>query len=181
MNETEKVAEEKVKVETEVEAKAREMGWNPDKEGVDPGKWIGAEEYVARAPLFEKNRKLSRKVKELESSVKELKVHYSKIENIAYDELEREFQSVLVNLSSDQSLERFRVEYEKINKALKSSHEQEKRLLSKCRELSKDILAGATKVQSALKFSNDDSQTISYLKAELTKTYKFIELSREHE
>jgi hypothetical protein len=36
-------------------------------------------------------------------------------------------------------------------------------------------------VQSALKFSNDDSQTISYLKAELTKTYKFIELSREHE
>lgn len=100
------------------------------------------------------------------------------IENIAYDELEKEFQSVLVNLSSDQSLERFRVEYEKINKALKSSHEQEKRLLSKCRELSKDILAGATKVQSALKFSNDDSQTISYLKAELTKTYKFIELSR---
>jgi len=26
------------------------------------------------------------------------------IENIAYDELEKEFQSVLVNLSSDQSL-----------------------------------------------------------------------------
>jgi hypothetical protein len=26
------------------------------------------------------------------------------IENVAYDELEREFQSVLINLSSDQSL-----------------------------------------------------------------------------
>lgn len=71
--------------ESEVEAKAREMGWNPDKEGVDPGKWIGAEEYIARAPLFEKNRKLSRKVKELESSVNALKGHYSKIESIAYE------------------------------------------------------------------------------------------------
>lgn len=71
--------------ETEVEAKAREMGWNPDKEGVDQGKWIGAEEYIARAPLFEKNRKLSRKVKELESSVNALKGHYTKIEGIAYE------------------------------------------------------------------------------------------------
>jgi len=71
--------------ETEIEAKAREMGWNPDKEGVEDGKWIGAEEYVARAPLFEKNRKLSRKVKELESSVNALKTHYTKIESIAYE------------------------------------------------------------------------------------------------
>ena len=36
-------------------------------------------------------------------------------------------------------------------------------------------------MQSALKFSNDDSHTISYLKAEVAKTYKYLELSREHE
>lgn len=80
-NEVNQEAEAKAKVES----KAIEMGWNPDKEGVDPGKWIGAEEYIARAPLFEKNRKLSRKVKELESSVNALKGHYSKIEGIAYE------------------------------------------------------------------------------------------------
>ena len=80
-NESQQEAESKAKVES----KAIEMGWNPDKEGVDPGKWIGAEEYIARAPLFEKNRKLSRKVKELESSVNALKGHYSKIESIAYE------------------------------------------------------------------------------------------------
>lgn len=71
--------------ETEIETKAREMGWNPDKDGVEDGKWIGAKEYIARAPLFEKNRKLSRKVKELESSVGALKQHYSKIEELAYE------------------------------------------------------------------------------------------------
>ena len=71
--------------ESEIDAKAREMGWNPDKDGVDDGKWIGAKEYIARAPLFEKNRKLSRKVKELESSVGALKQHYSKIEELAYE------------------------------------------------------------------------------------------------
>lgn len=87
------------------------------------------------------------------------------IESIAYDELEKEFQEVLASLYADQSLDRFRVEYEKIHKALKASHEQEKKLLSKCRELSRDILAGATRVQQALRFSNDDSQTISYLKS----------------
>ena len=72
---------------------------------------------------------------------------------------------MLSSLSSDPTLDRFRVEYEKIHRALKHSHEQEKKLLGKCRELSKDIIAGAAKLQSALRFSNDDSHTISYLKA----------------
>ncbi len=102
------------------------------------------------------------------------------IEKIAYEELEMEFQTVLASLSSDQTLERFKAEYEKIHKSLKHSHEQEKKLLGKCRELSKDIISGAAKLQSALKFSNDDSHTISYLKAEVAKTYKHLELSREH-
>ena len=85
---------------------------------------------------------------------------------------------MLSSLSSDPTLDRFRVEYEKIHRALKHSHEQEKKLLGKCRELSKDIIAGAAKLQSALRFSNDDSHTISYLKAEVAKTYKYLELSK---
>ena len=38
-------------------------------------------------------------------------------------------------------------------------------LLTKCRELSKDILGGAGKVQIALKMSSDDMQTITFLRA----------------
>ena len=45
------------------------------------------------------------------------------------------FSQVLQELVGDQSLERFRAEYDKLHKALKKSHESEKRLIKKCREL----------------------------------------------
>eukprot|EP01036_Dinobryon_divergens_P058313 gene58313-77811_t len=46
----------------------------------------------------------------------------------AFEALERDFQEVLTELMGDQSLEKFRLEYEKLHRALKKSHEQEKRL-----------------------------------------------------
>lgn len=67
-------------------AEARKMGWKPEDEyDGEPGKWIPAEEYVARAPIFEKNRKLTRKIKDLESSVSALKQHYERVEELAYN------------------------------------------------------------------------------------------------
>lgn len=64
----------------------------------------------------------------------------------------------------DKSLEKFRVEYEKLHRALKKSHESEKRLMQKCRELNGEIVANAAKVQTALKLSQEDQNTISSLK-----------------
>lgn len=64
----------------------------------------------------------------------------------------------------DKSLERFRVEYEKLHRALKKSHESEKRLMHKCRELNAEIVANAAKVSTALKLSQEDKSTISSLK-----------------
>lgn len=58
----------------------------------------------------------------------------------SFEALEREFQEVLAELMGDQGLETFRLEYEKLHRALKKSHEQEKRLVKKCRELSTEIL-----------------------------------------
>lgn len=51
---------------------------------------------------------------------------------------------------------RFRVEYEKLHKALKKSHESEKRLMGKCRELNAEIVTNSAKVSQALKLSQDD-------------------------
>ena len=51
---------------------------------------------------------------------------------------------------------RFRIEYEKLHRALKKSHESEKRLIKKCRELNAEIVANAAKVQTALKLSQED-------------------------
>ena len=71
------------------------------------------------------------------------------------DSLERDFQEVLAELVGDKSLERFRQEYEKLHRALKKSHESEKRLIKKCRELNAEIVSNAAKVQTALKLSQD--------------------------
>ncbi len=45
----------------------------------------------------------------------------------AFDALERDFRDVLNELVGDKSLERFRLEYEKLHHTLKKSHENEVR------------------------------------------------------
>ena len=42
-----------------------------------------------------------------------------RLSEIAFEALERDFQEVLSQLVGDQSLERFRLEYEKLHRALK--------------------------------------------------------------
>lgn len=102
-------------------------------------------------------------------------------ESRAYEALERDFQEVLQELVGDKSLERFRVEYEKLHRALKKSHESEKRLIKKCRELRAEIIANAAKVQTALKLSEEDQQTITSLKKEIEKAWKMVDASHEKE
>ena len=83
--------------------------------------------------------------------------------------LEREFRDVVDALVGDQSLEKFRHEYEKLHQTLKKSHENEKRLIKKCRELNTEIVANAGKIQTALRLSTADKKTIQLLKKEIDK------------
>ena len=64
----------------------------------------------------------------------------------------------------DQTLEKFRTEYEKLHRALLKSHDSEKRLMQKCRELNAEIVANSAKVSTALKLSQEDQATIQTLK-----------------
>ncbi len=73
---------------------------------------------------------------------------------------------------SDKSLEHFRLEYEKLHRALKKSHESEKRLTKKCRELNGEIISHHVKVQTAVKLSQEDQQTILALKKEIERAWK---------
>jgi len=104
-----------------------------------------------------------------------------KTETKAFEALERDFQDVLQELVGDKSLERFRVEYEKLHRALKKSHESEKRLIKKCRDLNAEIVANAAKVQTALKLSEEDQSTIGALKKEIEKAWKVVDASHEKE
>jgi hypothetical protein len=86
------------------------------------------------------------------------------LEETAFEEIERDFQEVLGELSGDKSLEKFRIEYEKLHAVMKKSYDNEKRLMAKCRELNAEIVVNSAKVATALKLSQDDQTTIVSLK-----------------
>mmetsp|Transcript_9994 Transcript_9994/g.9936 ORF Transcript_9994/g.9936 Transcript_9994/m.9936 type:complete len:204 (+) Transcript_9994:76-687(+) len=99
----------------------------------------------------------------------------------AYEALEKDFQEVLNELVGDQSMERFRNEYEKLHRALKTSYESEKRLVKRCKELNDTILQNATRVKAAIKLTQEDSQTIAILRREVDKAWKLVEQAKEKE
>ncbi|KAM8899578.1 cilia- and flagella-associated protein 58 isoform 1-T1 [Spinachia spinachia] len=86
-----------------------------------------------------------------------------------------EFHMILNELVGDESMAKVRVEYEKLLHTLQKSRENEKRLMSKCRELNAEVVCTSTKVAAALKLSNDDETTIASLKRELDKGWKMVD------
>ncbi|KAG6613681.1 Cilia- and flagella-associated protein 58 [Phytophthora cinnamomi] len=103
------------------------------------------------------------------------------LEATSLETLENDFQEVLAELEGDKSLERFRLEYEKLHRALKKSNGQEKKLIKKCRELNAEIINNAAKVQTALKLSQEDQASIASLKKEMEKAWKMVDASHEKE
>ncbi|GMI43157.1 hypothetical protein TrCOL_g9754 [Triparma columacea] len=99
----------------------------------------------------------------------------------AFEALERDFQEVLSELVGDESLSKFREEYEKLHRALKKSHDQEKRLVKKCRELNTEIVNNAAKVQYALQLAQKDDTTIASLRKEIEKAWAMVDVSHEKE
>ncbi|KAL9644851.1 hypothetical protein ABK040_005331 [Willaertia magna] len=99
----------------------------------------------------------------------------------AFETLERDFQEVLMELAGKDHLEKFKGEYEKLHRTLLRAHENEKRLMKKCEELTQEIIANASKVQTAINLSKEDQNTISILKREIDKAWKLINASHEKE
>jgi len=97
--------------------------------------------------------------------------------------LEREFQETLKEISvrNPQVVEPFKVEYEKLHKALLKSHEQEKRLVKKCRDLNSEITLNAAKYQAAQKLSQDHQQDIANFRRQMEQEERQVESSRGKE
>ncbi|XP_077102373.1 cilia- and flagella-associated protein 58 [Siphateles boraxobius] len=102
-------------------------------------------------------------------------------EDSAFETMDIETQEVLNELSGDEKFERFRMEYEKVAKALQKSHKNEKRLMAKCRELNAEMVSNSVKLSTAMKLSDEDQTTISTLKMEIEKAWKTVEASHEKE
>lgn len=75
-----------------VEDAAREMGWRPlDEYDGDPDKWVNAQSFVDRKPLFDKIDSQNKRVKALEKSLqdqnaalRELTLHHKKVAETSY-------------------------------------------------------------------------------------------------
>ncbi|KAL0213460.1 hypothetical protein RCL1_007086 [Eukaryota sp. TZLM3-RCL] len=100
-------------------------------------------------------------------------------ENFA--QLEDEFNSVLQDIENDDSLNQFKKEYLKLWRALKRSHEGEKRLADKCRVLHEEILANAAKVSSVLKQNETDANNYRSAVREVEKLKRVIEAYQKKE
>lgn len=104
-------------------------------------------------------------------------------ESDAIAALERDYQETLSELSGAraQATEGFRSEYEKLYTALQKSHESEKRLTKKIRDLNSEISQSAQHVQSAVKAAAEDQQQIANLRRDIELQHKEVEQTVEKE
>lgn len=89
------------------------------------------------------------------------------IDEAVLSALERDFQQVLVEMSGDQSIEKFRKEFQKLYDRLKKSHENEKYLLTKSKELGNSIARGTGMIKTAMTLATNDQTTKNMLRNEL--------------
>lgn len=81
----------------------------------------------------------------------------------------------------DESLEHFRVEYEKLLRALRKSHDKERKLVKKAKEQNAELIANAAKVQAALRLSEEDQQMVAALKKEVETAWAEVDEVKEKE
>jgi hypothetical protein len=87
----------------------------------------------------------------------------------------------VMHASEDITFERFRIEYEKLSRALLRSLDTEKKLLGQCRELKSDLIQNATRLKVALKLKLEDDKTLDDMREEVQAAWKSADLSKEKE
>ena len=102
-------------------------------------------------------------------------------ESAMLEALERDFQQVLVEMTGDQSIERFRKQFQKLYDSLKQSHENERLLLQKSKELKTQISKSQGMIKSAIGLNQNDSTKINILVAELANSGNLLNQMKEKE
>lgn len=91
---------------TEIEKQALDQGWRPkDEYDGDPGKWVDASIFVARAPLFEHIDAQKRELKEVKKALKLMAGHHAKTREVEYaralNELRAQKKTALTDMDAD--------------------------------------------------------------------------------
>ena len=90
---------------------------------------------------------------------------------LAQQSIEEEFTQYLNVLSGDKSISHFKAEFEKMFKALRRSHDSERRLIQRSRSLTQEVISNELRIQAAHRSQQEDSQSIETLKAELNSCW----------
>ena len=61
------------------------------------------------------------------------------------------------------------------------SHDSEQRLTQKCRDLNAELVTNSAKVQSAMKLSEEDKNSITSLRKDIEKAWKMVDAAHEKE
>lgn len=81
---------------------------------------------------------------------------------------------LLADIKKNKQLNKFGEEYEKIMAALRKSHENEKKLIKRFRELKADILSNSVRLQHVTKISSESPANIYALKNELDHAWSLV-------
>ncbi|KAJ3186704.1 hypothetical protein HDU85_007524 [Gaertneriomyces sp. JEL0708] len=81
--------------------------------------------------------------------------------------------------SQDPTLQRLHAAYAQLHTLFTTTRANEKALLRKAKQLQSELQSNATKVQAALKLSQEDRSTILSLRKEVKKAWKMVEVARD--
>jgi len=80
----------------------------------------------------------------------------------------------LQEIIGDANLQKFKDEYEKIFKTLRSSYEGETKVIKKCKEINNQIFEKASNVRAAIRMASNEVEKISTLKQKVNKAYEEV-------
>ncbi|CAH8521683.1 unnamed protein product [Heterobilharzia americana] len=103
------------------------------------------------------------------------------VDDVTFEALKNDFDEVLKEIEGNRGLERYKEEYEKLMNAFFRSHDNEKRLMRKCRELKAEIVSNSAKVSQAVKISSEDQGNMTYLKREIEQAWKMVDAAADRE
>ncbi|KAK4471233.1 hypothetical protein MN116_004680 [Schistosoma mekongi] len=103
------------------------------------------------------------------------------VDDATFESLKHDFDEILKEMEGNKNLERFKEEYEKLMGAFFRSHNNEKLLMRKCRELKAEIISNAAKVAQASNISSDDPNHIASLKREIEQAWKMVDAASDRE
>ena len=99
----------------------------------------------------------------------------------AFKAIQDEFMHMMEELGNESGLQKFRTEYEKLFQALQKTRDSEKSLSKMCRDLNDELVSSATRVQNAMKMSQNDRAVIASLKKEIKNAWQMVEAAQEKE